>query len=121
MEHPFKSLEPEYNALLSRMVITRANAVDQSARRLLKFVDHGNYDEVSQETGIPIIFIATSFEREASSNFLLSPAQGDRWDRPSIHVPAHRGPFPSWKAAALDAYHIDGLDKVGKENWSWAQ
>ncbi len=36
-----------------------------------------------------------------------------------MHVPAGRGPFPSWEAAAIDAYKIDGLDKVGAENWTW--
>lgn len=76
---------------------------------------------MSEKTGIPAAFIAASFEREAASNFLLSPAQGDPWNRISVHVPKGRGPFGSWVAAALDAYHIDQLDQVGASNWTWAR
>jgi len=32
--------------------------------------------------------------------------RGDPWNRASIHVPRHRGPFPSWEAAAEDALVI---------------
>ncbi len=70
---------------------------------------------------MPQIWMATSFEREASSNFADSPAQGDPWSHVSVHVPRGRGPFASWAAAAIDAYHIDGLDKVGAANWTWAR
>lgn len=120
MQHPFETLKPEYEALLARMVVTRVSAVDATAKRLLTFHAHGNYDEVAEKTGIPIPFMATSFEREASSNFLRSPAQGDRWNAVSVNVPRGRGPFANWVDAALDAYHINGLDAVGKENWTWA-
>src|SRR5215469_3259184 len=119
MQHPFDSLKDEYNSLLTRMRITRQSEVDFVAKKLMKFVNDGRYKAVSDKLGIPQVFIATSFEREASSDFRLSPAQGDRWDRVSIHVPRHRGPFVSWKAAALDAYRLDGLDKIGAENWTW--
>jgi len=32
-----------------------------------------------------------------------SIAQGDPWNKVSIHVPKGRGPFASWKDAAIDA------------------
>src|SRR5215471_13857647 len=121
MQHPFDALAGEYTALLSRMVITRPQAVSAAAGRLVAIAKAGNYADVSTRTGIPQVFIATSFEREASSNFRLSPAQGDPWDRRSVHVPAGRGPFPDWKTSALDAYHLDGLDAVGSANWSEAR
>lgn len=119
MIHPFDELAPEYTTLLSRMKLTRSQEVHDTAVRLLRYVDAGHYNDACAATGVPIIVAAASFEREASSNFLLSPAQGDPWSRPSVHVPAHRGPFPSWTAAAEDAYRIDGLDKVGAASWSW--
>jgi lysozyme family protein len=119
MKHPFEILKPEYEMLLSQMVITKSDAVNVTVTRLLRHYRNGDYGIVSQDTGIPLIFIAPSFEREASSNFALSPAQGDRWDRPSVHVPAHRGPFRNWTDAAKDAYHLNGLDAVGKDNWTW--
>jgi lysozyme family protein len=117
----FGALAHEYETLLARMVVTRQPAVESTARRLLGFVEAGHYAEVSAETGVPQVWMAASFEREASSDFHLSPAQGDRWDRVSVHVPRGRGPFPSWKAAAIDAYRIDGLDKVGAANWTAAR
>jgi lysozyme family protein len=119
MRHPFESLKPEYTKLLTRMKIIRSSEVEQSAHRLLRYIDQGRYTGACNATGVPIICAAASFEREASSRFSLSPAQGDRWDRRSVHVPAGRGPFRDWMHAAVDAYHIDGLDKVGAANWTW--
>lgn len=121
MQHPFSVLKPEYEQLLARMQIMRNAEVISAARRLVGFVNNDRYKQVSAQTGIPEVFIATSFEREASSDFSRSPAQGDHWNQVSHNVPAGRGPFPNWKAAAIDAYHIDHLDAVGKANWTWAR
>jgi lysozyme family protein len=119
MSYTFDHLREEYTALLVHMKITRTAVVDLTAKRLLRFVDQGCYAEVAAKTGIPQPVIAASFEREASSNFNLSPAQGDPWRQRSVHVPKNRGPFASWTAAAIDAYHLDHLDAVGAKNWSW--
>ena len=117
MSHPFQVLKIEYSGLLASMKITKPTEVDSTARRLMGNLPR--YREVSAATGIPVIWIASSFEREASSRFNLSPAQGDPWNKVSVHVPKNRGPFSSWYAAAIDAYRLNGLDKVGKDNWSW--
>jgi lysozyme family protein len=119
VQYPFEALAPEYANLLARMQITRQQEVQAVANHLLVYVQQGRYADVADKLGIPQIFIATSFEREASSNFRLSPAQGDPWNERSIHVPRGRGPFKDWTMAALDAYTLDGLDKVGKDNWNW--
>src|SRR5262249_6922298 len=42
-------------------------------------------------------------ERECSQSWTGSLAQGDPWNKVSVHVPAGRGPFPSWEDAAVDA------------------
>ena len=47
--------------------------------------------------------IAVIHERECSQDWARSLAQGDPWNRTSVHVPAGRGPFASWEAAAVDA------------------
>ncbi len=128
MQHPFDALAPEYTSLLARMQIARVAEVDYVVRErkahdgtptnLIALIDAGHYDQPYSVTAVPKIVEAASFEREASSNFRLSPAQGDPWDRPSTHVP--RGlVFPNWNAAAIKAYQIDGLDKIGAANWSW--
>jgi lysozyme family protein len=121
MEHPFSVLQPEYLDLLVRMQDTRTTEINAVANRLLGFVRQGRYADVSEKLGIPQVFIATSFERESSSNFADSPAQGDPWNRVSTHVPRGRGPFASWTEAALDAYRLDRLDQVSALNWTWAR
>jgi lysozyme family protein len=61
------------------------------------------YQAVEAKTGVPWFVVAAIHERESDQNWHASLAQGDRWDRKSVHVPAGRGPFPSWEAAAIDA------------------
>jgi lysozyme family protein len=116
MQEPFAQLAPEYANLLARMKITRLPEVTAIAGRLLTYVTQGRYADISKQLGIPQIFIATSFEREASSNFGLSPAQGDPWNERSVHIPAGRGPYASWAAAAIDTYRREGLAGL---TWDW--
>lgn len=61
------------------------------------------YQAVEAKTGVPWFVIAVIHMRESSQNWNGSLAQGDAWNRVSIHVPAGRGPFTSWEAAAIDA------------------
>lgn len=122
---PITALTPEYDHLLASMVITRIAEIEETVRSrtrppsLLASVDAGRYTPGCQQTGVPISWAAASFEREASSNFNLNPAQGWPLNSRSRWIP-HNGPFPNWTAAQIAAYAIDGLTKVGKENWSWA-
>ncbi|WP_245286840.1 hypothetical protein [Bradyrhizobium sp. Tv2a-2] len=58
---------------------------------------------MSAKTGVPWAMIAVIHERECSQDWTRSLAQGDPWKRTSVHVPAGRGPFISWEAAAIDA------------------
>jgi len=61
------------------------------------------YVAVSTITDVPWWFIAVTHERESSQNWSRSLAQGDPWNKVSVHVPAGRGPFASWEDAAIDA------------------
>lgn len=61
------------------------------------------YLTVQARTGVPWYFIAIVHEREASQSWTRSLAQGDPWNKVSVHVPAGRGPFASWEDAAVDA------------------
>ena len=122
MSETFASLKANYTALLANMKITREAQVDATAKKLIGFIDQGRYKAACDITGVPQIVAAASFEREASSNFLLSPAQGDPLDRVSYNVPRGLGPYlgsGAWTRAAIDAYKIDRLDTVGAANWSW--
>jgi len=73
------------------------------ARRLVHPGAKARYLAVSAKTGVPWAFIAVAHERECSQDWAGSLAQGDPWNRVSIHVPAARGPFASWEDAAVDA------------------
>jgi lysozyme family protein len=61
------------------------------------------YQAVQARTGVPWPIIAVIHERECSQGWNGSLAQGDPWNRISVHVPAGRGPFASWEACAVDA------------------
>lgn len=73
------------------------------AQRLVLPAAKARYQLVSARTGVPWAMIGVIHERECSQDWTRSLAQGDPWDRVSVHVPAGRGPFMSWEAAAVDA------------------
>jgi lysozyme family protein len=87
----------------SQMKIIRGAEFDRVASRLVGSGAKSRYKEIEAATGVPWPVVAVIHEREASQNFLASLAQGDPFDRASTHVPKGRGPFPSFKAAAIDA------------------
>lgn len=76
------------------------------------------YQVVETRTGVPWPVIAVIHERESSQNWGRSLAQGDPWDRVSIHVPAGRGPFGSWEAAAVDALVNCAPHAARNSDWS---
>src|SRR5882672_3323029 len=61
------------------------------------------YSDVQRVTKVPWWFIAVVHERESSQRWDASLAQGDPWNRISVHEPRGRGPFTSWQEAAIDA------------------
>ena len=99
------------NAKLTRSftpVASRLVAPDAKAR----------YQAVEKETGVPWYFIAVAHERESSQNWRCSLAQGDPWNRVSVHVPAGRGPFKSWEEAAVDALVHCAPYAARNKDWS---
>lgn len=118
MQHPFTLLKPEYTSLLSAMVVRPEcmKAVDEVAAKLVAC--KARYLEVTELDEVPAIYIGPSFEREASNNFTKNPAQGWSLHSVSRDIP-HNGPFPDWKSAAIAAYKLNGLDRVGAGNWTW--
>ena len=122
MIHPFDALAPEYADLLSRGVIDPSREAELEARfrLILDRAENNHGDEwkaVTAATGVPMLWGIPSFERESSSDYSRSPAQGDRWDRPSVNVPRGLGPYPNWGASAVAAYRIDHLNMV--TSWTW--
>lgn len=76
-------------------------AFEHVARALL--AGKARYQLVSAQTGVPWPVIAVIHEREASQSWRANLAQGDPWDRASIHVPKGIGPYQDWESAAIDA------------------
>jgi lysozyme family protein len=76
---------------------------EKTARRLL--ADKSRFVGLSAKTGVPWPIIAVIKEREAGADpaFRGNIAQGDPWNKKSVHVPAGRGPFDSWEQAGVDA------------------
>jgi lysozyme family protein len=76
------------------------------------------YQAVAAKTAVPWWFIAVVHEREANQNWSASLAQGDPWNRVSVHVPAGRGPFSCWEDAAVDA--LTGCPPHASQNRDWS-
>lgn len=88
---------------LCKISDAKGPAFKQVADRLTAPAAKARYQTVSAKTKVPWWFIAVVHEREASQNWSSNLAQGDPWNKKSIHVPANRGPFKSWEDAAYDA------------------
>jgi lysozyme family protein len=125
MQHPYAALAPEYATLLAAMRVepARENELAERAAAILKLADkhRDEWAEVTAKTGVPRLWGIASFERESSSNYSCSPAQGDPWDKVSVHVPRGLGPYADWGDSCVAAYDIDKLDAVGAPNWTWTR
>jgi lysozyme family protein len=88
------------------------------ARHLVSPDARSRYQAVAAKTGVPWVFIAVIHERECSQDWTGSLAQGDPWDRVSVHVPSGRGPFKSWEEAAIDA--LDNCAPYAGRNKDWS-
>jgi lysozyme family protein len=97
----------------------KAGLIDAVARRLVAATAKSRYRYLEKQTGVPWPVIAVIHEREASQRWDRSIAQGDRWDRVSVHVPKGRGPFTSFIAAALDALQKCAPFAARWRNWTY--
>lgn len=86
-----------------KVLDSHIGALDHVAARLVAPAAKARYEGVQKSTGVPWFVIAVIHEREASQSWGANIAQGDPYSRRSVHVPAGRGPFSSWEAAAFDA------------------
>jgi lysozyme family protein len=83
-------------------------------QRLAQFaIDHkSQYLDIEQATGVPWWLVAVLHRRESDADFSTYLGNGEPLDRVTQAVPRGRGPFPDFKAGAIDALHLDGLDRV---------
>ncbi len=108
----FAQVKDEYARLWSTMLVKqdRAPTLDYIARRLI--AGKARYQTVSAKTSVPWFVIALIHQMECGQDWTANIAQGDPWNRRSVHEPKGRGPFNSWEDAAVDALAIDGTDQV---------
>jgi lysozyme family protein len=100
------------------VIASLASTVDVVAARLIAATAKVRYQTVSAATNVPWYVIAVIHERESSQSWLAGLAQGDPWNRVSIHVPRGIGPFPSWEAAAEYALKECGPYAARWTNWT---
>lgn len=90
--------------------------LDAVSKRLVG--NKGRYVNVENRVGVPWAVIAVIHEREAAQSWLANLANGDPWNKPTIHVPKHRGPFSSWEEAAIDALKNCAPFAAKWDDWS---
>ena len=93
-------------------------SIDKVATRLTAAAAKTRYQAVSTKTKVPWGIIAVIHEREASQSWKANLAQGDPWNKVSIHVPKGRGPFDSWEDAAIDALTNCAPRAASWKDWS---
>jgi len=98
--------------------LTRTASFTTVAKHLVAPDAKARYLAVSAKTGVPWAFVAVAHERECSQDWTGSLAQGDPWNRVSVHVPAGRGPFKSWEDAAIDALVNCAPHAARNKDWS---
>jgi len=89
------------------------------AKHLVDPAAKARYVAVSKQDRLPWWFIAVVHERESSQSWTGSLAQGDPWNKVSVHVPAGRGPFHSWEDAAVDALTNCGPFAAHNKDWGY--
>jgi lysozyme family protein len=103
---------------LARVNPLKMALITRVAQRLVAPDAKRRYQEISRETGVPWWIVAVIHERESGQRWDRSIAQGDPFNRASTHVPKGRGPFPSWRAAALDALRNCAPYAARWKNWT---
>lgn len=115
----YASTKDEFASLLSSVKIRPecVAAVDYMAKKLLK--DIARYRAVEAKTGVPAVVVACINGRESSGSMDAFLGNGESIHRVTRLVPAGRGPWASFEDGAVEALSIDGLDKVGRANWTF--
>lgn len=74
------------------------------------------YELAVSGTSVPWWFVAVIHYREGNCDFKTYLGNGDPLDRRTVHVPAGRGPFTTFREGCLDALRYQGYLKI--TDWS---
>ena len=100
----------------AKVVPELLHLIDSVSRRLV--AAKARYQTVELQTSVPWSVVAVIHERESSQSWQASLAQGDPWNKASVHVPRGRGPFSSWEEAAEDALVICSPHAARWHDWT---
>lgn len=100
----------------AQITLSLVHTINAVSQRLV--AAKSRYQVVETATNVPWWFIAVVHERESSQSWAASLAQGDPWNRVSIHVPRGRGPFKSWEDAAVDALLNCAPHAANNHDWT---
>jgi lysozyme family protein len=81
--------------------------------------NRARYKFIADKVGCPLAMIPLIHCKELTSDIGVFKAylgNGQPISRVTTIVPKGRGPFKTWESGALDALHLDGIDKV--TDWS---
>lgn len=111
----FEERKQHYGGQWSIMKVSpsRVASVDLSARRLLS--NKSRYVAIEKATGVPWYVVAVIHMRESSGNFAGVLHNGEKiigTGRKTKLVPAGRGPFSTWEAAAIDALTMHPISRL---------
>lgn len=80
------------------------------------YANRTRYEEIETITGVPWYVVGVIHIMEANGDFQAYLGNGQKLSHRTTMVPKGRGPFKTWKAGALDAIRIQGMDK--EKDWT---
>lgn len=103
---------PTYAEQWDAMVINPARVAEMTRYAQFAISHKAEYLEIEKATGVTWPHVAVLHRRESDSDFNTYLGNGEPLNRVTRLVPKGRGPFSSFLAGAIDAFGVDGLDKV---------
>lgn len=94
----------------------RGPAFESAANRIK--ANKAIYQEIEKETGVPWWFIGVVHLRESNLDMSTNIANGQSYKKKTTIVPKGRGPFNSFKEAAIDALVNCAPYAARNKNWS---
>ena len=114
MDLSFNTLASGISSEIEEANVTKS-AVDV-AESLLKH--RTRFLLVQQLCQVPALWLMPVFQRENPS-FTAYFGNGDPLDKPTTHVPKHRGPFATWEDGVVDSLKLDHITSV--KGWTWVR
>jgi lysozyme family protein len=103
---------PTYAEQWDAMAINPAREAEFRRYAQFAIAHKAEYLEIEKATGVSWPHVAVLHRRESDSDFNTYLGNGEPLNRVTRLVPKGRGPFSSFLAGAIDAFGVDGLDKV---------